>query len=136
MYVVITYNNYINETEIQKLITTLYTINPVNEAHLVEVLAYMKQHGSPTIRVVDCGDYYQALEGSHRTAGASILGLPINFDILEQDDNINSSTLDLDGLAYDEEYTAGEIAAEIYHSGMGVYTINNDNTVICQFEAR
>mgnify|MGYP005983101675 CR=1 FL=1 len=50
------------------MINTLYTINPIVSEHLQDVIAVMRVKGSPTIRVVDCGDYYQALEGSHRIA--------------------------------------------------------------------
>jgi len=43
--------------------------------HYHKVLDSMKRLGAPTIRVVDLGDGYQAIEGSHRLAAAKELGL-------------------------------------------------------------
>ncbi len=40
--------------------------------------------GAPKIEVVDCGDHYQALEGSHRLAAAAVLDLAPELIIREQ----------------------------------------------------
>ena len=55
--------------------TTIYAIHAPEGAKLMQVIAEMKVMGAPTIQVVDCGDHYMALEGSHRLAAAHALGL-------------------------------------------------------------
>jgi hypothetical protein len=48
---------------------------PYEDGHLGQVVADMKLHGAPTLRVVKFqGDLY-ALEGSHRLAAAAYLGV-------------------------------------------------------------
>lgn len=57
--------------------------NDVNPKHLRNVLRQMRRLGPPTIRVVPYeGTAYLAVEGSHRLAAASHLGLRPNFVIL------------------------------------------------------
>ena len=55
--------------------TMIYALNHTTANHLAAVTAEMETLGAPTIRVVDCGDHYIALEGSHRLAAAHALGL-------------------------------------------------------------
>jgi hypothetical protein len=95
---------------------SVYAIHKPFADKLSEVIAQMQMLGTPTIKVVDCGDYFMALEGSHRLAAASILGLTPNFVVYEQDDN-----LDISGYDWFEPqnwentvYAAGEIAGEIF----------------------
>lgn len=95
--------------------TTVYAIHAPEPGKLTEVVNEMRKLGAPTIRVVDCGDYLQALEGSHRLAAAAQLGLIPNFEIYEQDDLIAAATLDWsDNLNVDESYPAGELAGEAF----------------------
>lgn len=43
---------------------TIYTIHAPDTEKLEQVIAEMRELGAPTIRVVDCGDFFMALEGS------------------------------------------------------------------------
>jgi hypothetical protein len=96
--------------------TTVYAIHETEADHLAEVIAEMRALGAPTIRVVDCGDHYMALEGSHRLAAAAELGLTPELVVSEQDDVLDITAYDW----YDEAnwgettYTAGEVAGELY----------------------
>ena len=105
------------------MITTLFTINRCNLEHLASVRALMRGIGSPTIRVVDCGDYYQAIEGSHRIQAAADLGIAIDLDVLAQDDLVESDSLDIDYFLSGQQYTAGEIAGEVHSGNAGIYQI-------------
>lgn len=48
---------------------------PYTTGHLADVVAEMRDRGAPTIRVVQRGPIFYALEGSHRLAAAHYLGL-------------------------------------------------------------
>ena len=52
---------------------------PYEDGHLGRVIEEMKLQGAPTIRVVQRGDDFYALEGSHRLAAAHILGIVPKF---------------------------------------------------------
>ncbi len=95
--------------------TTVYAIHDTDAAHLEEVIAEMRKMGAPTIRVVDCGDFFMALEGSHRLAAAAALGLTPELIVYEQGDVVDLSDLDIDthNLNLGETYTAGELAGEL-----------------------
>ena len=71
---------------------------------------------APTIEVVDCGDYYMALEGSHRLAAAHALGLSPVLTIREQDDEIDVTGYDWYDAANwaGTTYPAGDIAGELF----------------------
>ncbi len=114
----------------------VYTIHRPIPDRLAEVVGKMKTLGSPTIRVVDCGDYYQAIEGCHRIEAARILGIPVNLDILAQDDLVEADSLDIDYFLAGETYSAGEIAGECYHPGAGCYDVDEDGMAELVFEAR
>lgn len=109
--------------------TTLYAIHAVDQAKLTGVVAEMQTLGSPTIRVVDCGDYYMALEGVHRIAAAAQLGVALDLYILEQDDMVAADSMDWQDLQAGESYTAGELACEAYSPSCGIYRLNDDSTV-------
>ena len=51
--------------------------------------------GAPTIRVIDCVDYYGAIEGSHRLAAAEALGLVPYVQIMNEDDIVEHDLQDL-----------------------------------------
>lgn len=96
--------------------TTIYAIHATNADKLAGVVAEMRTLGAPTIRVVNCGDYYMALEGSHRLAAAAELGLRPILSVYEQDDDI-----EIDGFDWFDacnwagtRYPAGEVAGELY----------------------
>lgn len=96
--------------------TTIYAIHGTDADKLAGVVAEMETLGAPTIRVVDCGDHYMALEGSHRLAAAHELGLDPVLVIHDQDDIIDISEFDwFDACNWDgTEYAAGEVAGEVF----------------------
>lgn len=68
---------------------------PAEKANkLAEVKAEMLKMGAPVIRVVDCGDYYMALDGSHRLAAAAELDITPEFIVFEQGEMIDISKED------------------------------------------
>jgi hypothetical protein len=92
----------------------IYTVHKICDGKLEAVLAEMAVLGSPKIRVVDCGDYYQSLEGSHRIAAAHKLGIDLDLVVLNQEDLVLSDSLDWQDLTLGEHYTAGELAGDIW----------------------
>lgn len=113
------------------MIRTIYTLNPVSASRLESVVADMRTLGAPVIRVVDCGDHYMAIEGSHRMAACALLGIAPELDVLAQHELVSSDSLDwADMLQPAEQYTAGELAAEAYNPNQnGVYFVREDGTV-------
>jgi hypothetical protein len=97
-------------------ITTIYAIHKPEADKLAQVIGEMRQLGAPTIEVVECGDYYQALEGSHRLAAAAALGLAPNLVVHEQDDILDITRFDWfeAGNWDDTRYPAGEVAGELF----------------------
>lgn len=108
---------------------TLYTIHAVDADKLAGIVADMLALGAPTIRVVDCGDHYIAIEGVHRLAACAQLGIAPILNVLEQDDLVDADSLDWESLRRGEQYTAGELAGEAYSPRSGVYTIQQDGTL-------
>ena len=94
---------------------TVYAIHAPEARKLETVKAEMQMLGAPTIRVINCGDHYRAIEGSHRLAAAADLGIIPNFVVIEQDDEIDLGTTDLDWRHNfsGQYYPAGELAYEI-----------------------
>jgi len=95
---------------------TIYTIHAARPEHLDAVIASMRGMGAPTIRVVDCGDHYMALEGTHRLHAAQTLGLAPRLVVIDQDADLDITAFDwYDAANFSETvYPAGEIAAEVY----------------------
>lgn len=98
---------------------TIYAIHKTDAEKLASVTDEMRSLGAPTIRVVDCSDYYMALEGSHRLAAAHNLGLVPDLVIYEQDEDIDISEFDwFDAMNWAETiYPAGEVAGELISMG-------------------
>ena len=96
--------------------TTIYAIHGTEADKLAGVIAEMETMGAPTIHVVDCGDHYMALEGSHRLAAAHELGLEPVIVIHDQADMIDISEYDwFDACNWAETtYPAGDVAGEIF----------------------
>jgi hypothetical protein len=97
---------------------TIYAIHAPEADKLAQVIEQMRSLGAPTIEVVDCGDFYMALEGSHRLAAAAELGLAPILLIHAQDDMLDVSKYDwYDGANWavggEIEYLAGEVAGEM-----------------------
>lgn len=95
---------------------TIYAIHAPQPAHLEAVKAEMQRLGAPRIEVVDCGDHYFALEGSHRLAAAAALGLSPELVVREQDEMIEITGYDwFEPMNWAETvYPAGEVAGELY----------------------
>ena len=108
----------------------LHALHCVDFDHLEAVKKQMVEFGQPTIRVVDCGDYYKAIEGTHRLQAAAELGVAINFVVLEQGDMVDANTLDWQDLEQDEFYEAGELAAEGFCRDATIYKIDENNCII------
>lgn len=117
-------------------ITTLYTMHGHNEAHVERVMAEMAALGAPTVRVVDCGDHYMALECTHRLEAAARLGIAPALVVLDQSDMVDADSLDIDILQAGQSYTAGELAGEVYSDGCGCYRIEADGTIELRFNGR
>jgi hypothetical protein len=102
---------------------TVYAIHAPDQRKLEMVKAEMQTLGVPTIRVIDCGDYYMAIEGSHRLAAAADLGITPNLIVLEQDSEIDLATTDLDWTHNfsGQHYQAGELAYELHGMHNPVY---------------
>lgn len=115
----------------------LYTIHEVFEDHLVDVAKEMETMGSPNIRVVNiAGEYWQAIEGTHRLAAACKLGIPVHFEVIESDELIAADSLDVDHGYFcpGEDYSGAEIAGELWPSdakGAIIYNVNEAN-ILCQ----
>lgn len=117
-------------------ISTLYTIHGHNEAKVAAVMAEMATLGTPTIRVVDCGDYYMALEGVHRLEAAARLGIAPNLTVLESDALVEADSLDWPDLERGAaSYAAGELAGEVSGDQRGCYKIE-DGLLTLTFNGR
>lgn len=102
--------------------TTIYAIHAPETDKLSQVIKQMRSLGAPTIEVVDCGDFYMALEGSHRLAAAHELGLAPVLVIRDQEEMIDVSAYDwYDGANWavggQTQYSAGEVAGELHGTG-------------------
>lgn len=95
---------------------TVYAIHAPIADKLERVKAEMMERGPPTIHVVDCGDHYMALEGSHRLAAAQALELIPELIIHDQDELIEITGYDWYDAANwsGETYPAGEVAGELF----------------------
>lgn len=98
------------------LMFTVYAIHAPEAAKLEQVIAEMRRLGPPAIEVVNCGDHYMALEGSHRIAAAHALGLVPELIIREQDELVDVSRYDwFEPQNWSgTQYLAGEVAGEVF----------------------
>lgn len=102
---------------------TIYAIHAPDAEKLKAIIAEMQVLGAPTIEVIDCGDYYQSLEGSHRLAAANVLGLTPTLIVHDQDEMLNVTKYDwYEGSNWATEfvYPAGEVAAELFSATQSV----------------
>jgi hypothetical protein len=101
---------------------TVYAIHAPEAGKLEKVKAEMLQLGAPAIQVVECGDCYIALEGSHRLAAAHELGLTPRLIIKDQHDIVDVRVYDWyepanwSGI----EYLASEVVGEIFSARRAV----------------
>ena len=100
-----------------------------SKEHLEKVMEEMQGLGAPIIRVVDCGDAYFALEGTHRLRAACLLGIAPTLDVVEEQDQVDLTWMDIldnfpDGTVV---MPAGEIVAALRDPyGNGCYRIHDD----------
>lgn len=96
--------------------STIYAIHAPVAEKLETVKREMETLGAPTIRVVNCGDHYMALEGSHRLAAAHALGLEPELVVFEQDEMLDITQFDWFDEAnwFETTYQAGEVAGELF----------------------
>ena len=94
----------------------------------------MLVRGRPKIRVVDCVDYYMAIEGCHRLMAAAELRIAPCLIVLAQDDLIQVDSLETDYFPPGETYTAGKIAGDYWSCHNPVLTINPDGTLSVPFK--
>ena len=95
----------------------IYAIHAPEPEHLEEVKEQMVLLGPPKIEVVDCGDYYMALDGSHRLAAAHALGIVPELVIWDPEDTIDVSLYDwFEWQAWDNQFVheAGKVADYLY----------------------
>lgn len=91
----------------------IYAIHRPDADRLADIKGEMLELGAPTIRVVDAGDSYIALEGSHRLAAAHQLGIMPILEVLGQDEEIDPNAFDW-GEFHQDVATAGEAAGELF----------------------
>lgn len=101
---------------------TVYAIHKPDPARLGEVEADMLRLGPPTIRVVDRGDHFMALEGSHRLAVAHRLGIEPVLHVFGGDDWIEIEDFDWfeEGMWASNRYQARDVASELYSAWQAV----------------
>lgn len=97
--------------------------------HLETVIAYMREHGTPTLRVVNIGGLYQALEGCHRLQAASILMADDSFEFdvtpeieeMDMNDLVDWASFDFDPYDFDGVKTYGDLAECLYNANCSAY---------------
>jgi hypothetical protein len=77
-------------------ITSLRLVHPTSPEHVERVKAEMLTRGPPTIRVVECGDCYMAIEGCHRLIAAAELGIAPVLNVLSQEELVEVDSLGTD----------------------------------------
>jgi len=107
----------------------LRLVHPTSPEHVEDVKVEMLRRGPPTIRVVDCGDCYMAIEGCHRLIAAAELGIVPVLHMLHEEDLVDVDSLETDLFPPSQTYTAGKIAAIYRGNHNPVLTINPDGTL-------
>jgi hypothetical protein len=93
----------------------------IDPEKLRDVISEMKKFGRPKIDVVDTGEEYLALEGSHRLTAAHKLGMKPIYNVVDQESIIDPKAYDVDTYNFkwddNEPHTAGEMAWEMHGDG-------------------
>jgi len=87
-----------------------------DQAKLDAVISEMQVLGAPTIKAVDCGEYFVALEGSHRIRAAAALGLSVEIEEVEYSEE--TTTDEIVPGSYDDCWTIAEIVDAAHNSTM------------------
>jgi hypothetical protein len=111
-----------------KRIIHLRLPHPTWDPKVEAVKDEMRVLGPPIIRVVDCGDYYMAIEGCHRLMAAALLDIAPRLQILAPDEALSSDSLDGD-YPPGQTYTAREIAEDNKSHHNPCLVINPDGTL-------
>jgi hypothetical protein len=85
-----------------KKVIWVVALHGVNRSKVASVMREMEELGPPSIRCVEAGGYWYAIEGTHRLAAAFELG--ITPDIIEIDEDSGPQLVDLDGDEDEREY--------------------------------
>jgi hypothetical protein len=111
-------------------ITILRTIHPAFDDQKLEgIKAAMLAGTSYEISVVEFGDHYMALEGSHRLWAAAELRQPVTLNVLSQSDLVDADALGLEGFEPGKTYPAGTVAQGLHNHHNRIMTINSDRTL-------
>jgi hypothetical protein len=114
-----------------RTVKRLLAIHPAYDEEKLEAMRALKLAGLPPIRVVDCGDHYMAIEGSHRLAAAADLRIAPNLVVLAKDELVDLGTTDIAEL-FDPRMTivtAREIVSKCQSHHNAVFIINPDCTL-------
>lgn len=112
----------------------VYSIHQPHSDHLEAVKHTMRQIGPPVIRVVDCGPYWVAIEGTHRLRAACDLEVPPQFVVHSPDEDIVVSRMDIFSMFPDGTHilSAREVASECLNWGGSCYRIREDGRLSCE----
>ena len=99
--------------------------NPADQEHLAEVIDDMRTLGAPIVHAVDCGEYYVALEGSHRVTAARSLGLVPTIVAIDYEDT--RRVADIVGDQWEDDDTVSEAV----DSMLGLYLPVVDFSDLC-----
>jgi hypothetical protein len=91
-------------------IAILYLPHPTDDKKVEAVKTEMRKLGAPKIRVVDCNEYYMAIEGCHRLMAAADLGIAPRLTLLNREDPVEVDSVDTDYFQAGTTCTAGAFA--------------------------
>ena len=114
-----------------RTVKRLLAIHPAYNDEKLEAMKARKLADLPPIRVVDCGDHYMAIEGSHRLTAAAELRIAPSLIVLAQDELVDLGTTDI-GELFDPGMnivTAREIVSKCRSHHNPVFIINPDCTL-------
>jgi hypothetical protein len=112
-------------------IKRLVAVHPAYDDEKLGAMKALKLEGLPPVRVVDCLDYYMAIEGSHRLAAAADLRIAPNLIVLAEDEPVDLGTTDI-GELFDPGMnivSAREIVEKCQSHHNPVFIINPDCTL-------
>ena len=78
-----------------RTVKRLVAVHPAYDDEKLEAMKALKPEGLLPVRVVDCRDYYMAIEGSHRLAAAVDLRIAPNLIVLAEDEFVDFGTTDI-----------------------------------------
>lgn len=111
----------------------VYSLHQPRAAHLAAVTHLMRGLGAPLIRVVDCTDFWVAIEGTHRLRAACDLGVVPQFLVHEPNELITVANMDIADMFPDGtvQLPAHEVAQYCVGPGGSAYEVAANGTLIC-----